>query len=261
MAFKSRERSRLDSMYAPFNGFFTFVGETFLLLIDTFARLFRKPFEIKEIINQMAFIGVASVPIVALTSFFSGAVLALYSSEFLLEYGGGGFVGATIGLAVCREVGPVLAGIMVAARGGSAMAAQIGTMAVTEQIDALRMLSVHPTNYLVIPRVIAGVLMLPVLALVGVYSGVIGGYLAATMNGLPGGAFLPSVQQYVKPWDFVGGMIKAPVFGLIITLVACQQGLRTRDGAVGVGRATTNTVVISMVLIYIANYFLADVLY
>lgn len=241
--------------------FFTFVGETTMLGWDVLARLFRPPFEIRETISQMAFLGVASVPIVALTSFFSGAVLALYSSEFLVRYNATPFVGATIGLAVTREIGPVLAGIMVAARGGSAMAAQIGTMAVTEQIDALRMLSVHPTNYLVIPRVVAGVLMLPVLTMVGIYAGVLGGLVGAIANGVPAGAFLPSIQQYVKPWDMLGGMLKTPIFGLIIAIVACQQGLRTREGAVGVGRATTNTVVISMVLIYITNYFLAEILF
>jgi phospholipid/cholesterol/gamma-HCH transport system permease protein len=164
-------------------------------------------------------------------------------------------------LAATREIGPVLAGIMVAARCGSAMAAQIGTMAVTEQVDALRMLSVHPTNYLVIPRVLAGVLMLPVLALVGIWSAVFGGWMIAVMTGVPSGSFLQSLQRYVEPWDFWGGMLKAPVFGLIIALVACQQGLRARDGAVGVGRATTNAVVLSMVLVYVANYFLADLFY
>jgi phospholipid/cholesterol/gamma-HCH transport system permease protein len=261
MAARASQRSILDTLTAPIISFLTFVGEMTLLGLDAFSRLFRRPYEIREAINQMAFIGVASVPIVALTSFFSGAVLALYSSQFLLQYNATPFVGATIGLAVTREVGPVLAGIMVAARGGSAMAAQIGTMAVTEQIDALKMLSVHPTNYLVIPRLVACFFMLPVLALVGMYAGVIGGWVAAVFNGVPSGSILPSIQQYVEPWDMIGGMIKTPIFGIIIALVACQQGLRTRDGAVGVGRATTHTVVISMVLIYIANYLLAELLF
>lgn len=237
--------------------FLTFVGEIAILLLDVIRRLFRRPFEMNETVQQMAFIGVASVPIVALTNFFSGAVLALYGSQFLMKYGATGFVGATVALSVCREIGPVLTGIMVAARCGSAMGAQIGSMAVTEQIDALRMLSVNPTNYLVIPRVVAAVVMLPILALIGIYSGVIGGALVAQFSGIPSGAFMQSVQQFVEPWDFVGGMLKTPVFGLITALVACQQGLRTKGGAVGVGRSTTNTVVISMVLIYVANYFLA----
>lgn len=239
----------------------TFVGECTLILGDAVKRLFRRPVEAGETVSQMAFIGVASVPIVALTTFFSGAVLALYSAEFLLKYGAAQFVGSAVGLAVTREIAPVLAGIMVAARCGSAMAAQIGSMNVTEQIDALRMLSVHPTNYLVLPRVIASVVMLPVLCLLGMYSGILGGVMVAQVSGVPTGLFINSLQQYVVPSDFVGGLIKAPVFGLITAIVACQQGMRTTNGAVGVGRATTNTVVISMVLIYVANYFLAEILY
>lgn len=239
----------------------TFIGECTLLLVSAAQRIGRRPREVGETLNQMAFIGVSSIPIVALTTFFSGSVLALYSTEILVRYGAGSLAGGTIGLAVTREIAPVLAGIMVAARCGSAMAAQIGTMAVTEQVDALRALSVHPTNYLVIPRVLAGVLMLPILCLVGAYSGILGGYLVSVAGGVPSGSFMMSLRQFVQPWDFVGGLIKTLVFGLILTVVACQQGLRTEDGAVGVGRATTNTVVISMVLIYIANFFLADWMY
>lgn len=249
---------------APFqwiSSLLTFTGECVLILLDSIARLFRRPFEAGELLVQMSFIGVASVPIVALTTFFSGAVLSLYSTELLMQYGAAQFVGSAVGLAVTREIAPVLAGIMVAARCGSAMAAQIGSMAVTEQIDALKMLSVHPTNYLVIPRVLAGITMLPVLCMVGVYSGVVGGYLVAVAGGVSGGAFLQSIQEFVEPWDFIAGMIKTPFFGLIIALVACQQGLRTRGGAVGVGKATTNTVVVAMVLVYIANYILAEILF
>jgi phospholipid/cholesterol/gamma-HCH transport system permease protein len=235
----------------------TFVGEAVLLLIDVFRRLFRRPFELKETIGQMAFIGAASVPIVALTTFSSGAVLSLYSADLLVRYGASNLAGATVGLALTREIAPVLAGIMVAARCGSAMAAQIGSMAVTEQVDALRALNVHPTNYLVVPRVIAGVTMLPVLCMVGIYSGVFGGYLVSVkLSGVASGTFMTSVRQWVEPSDFNGGMIKTVVFGLIVALVACQQGLRTSKGAVGVGEATTRTVVITMVLIYVVNYFM-----
>jgi phospholipid/cholesterol/gamma-HCH transport system permease protein len=239
------------------DNFLTFVGEITLISWDAFKRLFKTGIEGPETVNQMAFIGVASVPIVLLTNFFSGAVLALYISQFLGQYGGNGFVGATVGLAIAREIGPVLAGIMVAARCGSAMAAQIGTMTVTEQIDALRMLSVHPTDFLIVPRVIASAAMMPILALIGICSGGVGGILVAKMSGVPISQFVQSVQTYVKPWDVTGGVLKGPFFGLIIAIVACQQGLRTTNGAVGVGRATTNTVVISMVLIYVANFFLA----
>jgi len=187
--------------------------------------------------------------------------LSLYLSKFLIQYGASGFVGGTVGLTVTREVGPVLAGIMVSARCGSAMAAQLGSMAVTEQIDALKMLSVHPSNYLVVPRILAGVLMVPMLALVCMAAGVLGGMLVAAGNGVPIITFVQSLQQFVQPSDFLKGMAKGPFFGLIVALVACQQGLRTTEGAVGVGKATTNTVVISMVLIYVANFVLAQLLF
>jgi phospholipid/cholesterol/gamma-HCH transport system permease protein len=141
------------------------------------------------------------------------------------------------------------------------MAAQIGSMAVTEQIDALRALNVRPVNYLVAPRLLACMTMVPVLAMVGLYAGVVGGYLVSVDGGIASGSFMESIRQFVKPWDFVGGMIKTVVFGAIIATVACQQGLRTTEGAVGVGRATTNAVVICMVLIYIANFLLAAWLY
>ena len=240
---------------------FEFIGEIALLLGDVFRRLLRPKFEFTETLSQMAFVGASSVPIVALTSFFSGAVFSLYVSKFLYQYGAVQFVGATIGLAMARELGPVLAGIMVAARCGSAMAAQIGTMAVTEQIDALKMLSVHPTNYLVIPRAIASALMLPILGLIAIWAGIIGGLLVAQSLNIPMTVYLESIRQFGTPDDFLKGIAKTPFFGVIIALVACQQGLRTKNGAVGVGQATTNTVVIAMVLVYVANYLLASVLF
>lgn len=246
---------------APLEAALTFVGECAILLAQAARRFVVGRREVGETLSQLAFVGASSVPIVVLTTFFSGSVLALYGTELLVQYGASSLVGGTIGLAVAREIAPVLAGIMVAARCGSAMAAQIGTMQVTEQVDALRALRVDPIDYLVVPRLIAGVLALPMLGLIGVYSGILGGYAVSLANGVPSGAFVQSLRQFLEPWDFVGGMIKTVVFGLIVALVACQQGLRTTGGAVGVGQVTTRTVVISMVLIYIANYFLADFLY
>ena len=241
---------------------FSFVGECSLLIIEVFRRLFSHPREIGESVNQMAFVGVASVPIVALTSFSSGAVISLYTAQILIEYSASSLAGGTISLAVTRELAPVLAGIMVAARCGSAMAAQIGTMAVTEQLDALKSLNVPPINYLVIPRVVASVLMVPVLGLIGMYAGVLGGFLVSVpVSGIPEGTFWRSVQQFLEPSDVYGGLIKTLVFGLIVAIVACQQGLRTSGGAVGVGTTTTRTVVLTMVLIYVANYFLTSLLF
>lgn len=239
----------------------TFIGECVLIFSDAMRRLVQRPVEVGEWLGQLAFIGVASIPIVALTTFFSGSVLALYSTEILVQYGAGSLAGGTVGLAVTREIAPVLAGIMVAARCGSAMAAQIGQMAVTEQIDALRALNVHPTRFLVVPRLVAAVVGLPILCLIGCYAGIGGGMLISQLGGIPNASFLNSLRQFVEPWDMIGGLIKTLAFGLIIAIVACQQGLRCTDGAVGVGRATTNTVVLSMVLIYAANFILASILY
>lgn len=237
-----------------------FIGETVALLWETVKRLFSSRLETKEVLSQMAFVGVNSAPIVALTGFFSGAVLSLYISTFSQKYGATSFVGATVVLSMAREIGPVLAGITVAARCGSAMAAQIGTMKVTEQIDALKMLSVHPTSYLVVPRVLASIFMLPILGLICAWSGSFAGWLVAVAEGIPSGTYMQSLSQYLKPTDITSGIFKTPVFGLIISVVACQQGMRTANGAVGVGKATTNAVVISMVLVYIANFFLARIL-
>jgi phospholipid/cholesterol/gamma-HCH transport system permease protein len=235
-----------------------FVGECTQLIGSSAGRLFCRPFEAREILNQMAFIGAASVPIVAMTAFSSGAVIALYSVDIFQTYGAGSLVGGIIALTMIRELAPVLAGIMVAARAGSAMAAQLGSMAVTEQVDALRSLNVHPTNYLVIPRIIGGLTMVPILGLVGIYAGVFGGYVMAVYgSGMSGGLFMQSVRQFVTPHDIQGAMIKTVAFGFIVAVVACQQGLRTKNGAEGVGRATTVTVVVTMVLIYASNFFLA----
>lgn len=243
------------------NATLTFIGECTIILFRAIGRLFVRPIEANEWVNQMAFVGVNSIPIVALTTMFSGGVLALYSSDMLMRYGAGSLTGSLVGLAVTREVAPVLAGIMVAARCGSSMAAQIGQMEVTEQVDALRSLNVQPINYLVVPRLVACVLGLPILCLIGCYAGILGGLWVSQYAGVPQESFLNSLRQFVQPWDFLGGMIKTLVFGLIVSVVACQQGLRTKDGAVGVGRATTNTVVISMVLIYVANFILAAILF
>lgn len=238
-----------------------FLGELWLLLIDSLRRLPTPPFEWRETVGQMAFVGVASLPIVTLTSFFSGSVIALYLSEFLQRYGATQFVGGTVGLSVTREMGPVLAGITVAARCGSSMASQIGSMAVTEQIDALKMLSVHPTKFLVVPRLVACLTMVPVLGLASVYAASIGGYLVSGARGVSGQIFVDSYKQYTAVSDLASGLVKTPVFGMIIALVACQQGLRTKNGAVGVGRATTNAVVIGIVLVYLADFVIASLQY
>lgn len=247
--------------FQPLRAALEFVGEISMLFGDSIRRLPTPPFEWQETLSEMAFVGVASLPIVMLTTFFSGAVVGLYVTEFLSRYGGSSFVGGTVGITVCRELGPVLAGITVAARCGSSMASRLATMAVTEQLDALKMLSVHPTKYLVIPRLVAAIAMMPILGLASICAGSFGGYVVALSRGLTPATFIDSYRQYVTVDEFTHGIMKTPIFGVIIILVACQQGLRARDGAVGVGRATTNTVVVSIVLVYLADFIIASLTY
>lgn len=238
-----------------------FVGSMGLLLTASLRSMASFRWEWREIVHQMAFIGVASVPIVAITTLFSGAVLALYSASLLMRFGAGSLSGGAVGLSIAREIAPVLTAIMVAARCGSAIAAQIASMKVTEQIDAMRALAVNPISYLVVPRLVAALVMLPILCVVANFAGILGGAFVASALGVPSFAYFKAVQLFTDSYDLTGGIIKVAVFAVIVALVGCQQGLSAQGGAAGVGHATTRAVVISMVLIYITNYFLADLLF
>jgi phospholipid/cholesterol/gamma-HCH transport system permease protein len=245
----------------PLQASLEFVGALGLLMFASGRALLQGRIELRETLHQMAFIGAASAPIVALTSAFTGAVVTLYSASLLVDVGGGGFVGGAIALAMTRELAPILTGIMVTARCGSAIAAQLGTMKITEQIDALRALAVSPIHYLVIPRVLAALAMFPLLCMIANFAGVGGGWIVANAFGISANSFLQSMRLLTEPFDLIGGLIKTLAFALIVTLVSCQQGLGARGGAAGVGHATTRAVVLSMVLIFAANYFLADLLF
>jgi phospholipid/cholesterol/gamma-HCH transport system permease protein len=238
-----------------------FVGALGLLLFASLRAMLQARIELRETLHQMAFIGAASAPIVALTSAFTGAVVTLYSASLLVDVGGGGFVGGAIALAMTRELAPILTGIMVTARCGSAIAAQLGTMKITEQIDALRALAVSPVQYLVVPRVLASLAMFPMLGMIANAAGVLGGWAVAQAFGVSTNSFLQSIRLLTEPFDLIGGLLKTLAFALIVSLVSCQQGLGARGGAAGVGHATTRAVVLSMVLIFAANYFLADLLF
>jgi phospholipid/cholesterol/gamma-HCH transport system permease protein len=238
-----------------------FIGAIGVLLAATLRSVLLGRLEGRECLHQMAFIGATSVPIVALTSSFAGAVITLYSTSLLLRVGGSGFVGGALSVAMTREIAPILTGIMVTARCGSAIAAQLGTMKITEQIDALRALGVSPVQYLVVPRLLASLVMFPLLCVVANFAGVLGGLAVASALGVSASVYFRSVQLFTEPFDFIGGLIKTVVFAVIVMMVSCQQGLGARGGAVGVGHATTRAVVLSMVLIFVANYFLADALF
>ena len=207
-------------------------------------------------------IGFYSLPVVALTTMFSGMVLALQSYSGLSTLSSEGVVASVVELTITRELGPVMAALMVAGRVGAAMAAELGTMRVTEQIDALTTLSTNPFKYLIVPRVLAGVLMLPVLVLIGDIIGIYGGWLICVYKlDFNGTNFLRNVWNFMQAIDIYSGMTKAAVFGFIVTLLGCYNGYHSRGGAEGVGAATTNAVVASSILILISNYWLTELFF
>ncbi|MEP6756923.1 MAG: ABC transporter permease [Chthonomonadales bacterium] len=204
--------------------------------------------------------GVDSLPIAIITTLSTGAVFALYTAGIFLRFGGAQFLGGMLTLSFILELGPLLAGITIASRSGAAIAAEIGSMVVTEQVDALRALAVSPVRYLVAPRLIACVIVMPIVGVFADLSGVIGSYLMARNEGVPGQIFIESARSMVNTGEFAKGLIKTLVFGALIALISCQQGLRTKGGATGVGRATTSSVVLCVVSIFVADFFLAQVL-
>ncbi|MBW3624700.1 MAG: ABC transporter permease [Armatimonadetes bacterium] len=232
------------------------IGETTQLLWRCIGSVLTFSFSPGDVLNQMSVVGVNSMPLVLLTIAFSGMVLALYTAQQLVQMGLGNYVGGMVAITMSREAAPVLSAIVVAARAGSAIAAEIGSMKVSEQIDALRALAVDPVHYLVVPRFIALVLMLPAITMLANVTGTAGGYLVAASAGVSGGSFLSSIRHLVSMSDINSGLFKTLIFGAIIALVSCYQGLNTRGGAVGVGRATTASVVISIVFIYVADFLL-----
>jgi len=237
------------------------IGECLTLLAGSLRFIASRRVVWRDAVNQMSSIGVDSLVLVMITVAFSGAVLALYSTLVLARWGVSSYIGGGLVLSVVREIGPVLTAVVVAARAGSAIAAEIGTMKVTEQVDALRSLAISPVEYLVAPRILASLVVFPMLTVFADFMGAFGGYLVAVARGVSGGAFLESIETLVEAYDITMGLVKAVVFGVVVSLVCCQQGLRTRGGATGVGRSTTNAVVISIVLIYILNFFLAYLIF
>ncbi|MEQ9124025.1 MAG: ABC transporter permease [Alphaproteobacteria bacterium] len=217
------------------------------------------PFHFRQIGRQLIDVGYYSLPVVALTTLFSGMVLALQSYTGFARFSAEGAVANVVVLSMTRELAPVLAGLMVAGRIGASMAAEIGTMRVTEQIDALSTLATHPMKYLVAPRIFAGVTMLPILVLIGDIIGVLGGYLVGVyrLDFNPSG-YIQQTWNFVETADVVSGLVKAAVFGFIVTLMGCYHGYHSRGGAQGVGVATTNAVVSSAILILISNYFITE---
>ncbi len=242
--------------------FIATTGRMGLFFVESIFCLVRPPWYWRQIGAQLIKIGYFSLPVVGLTAIFTGMVLALQSYTGFSRFSAEGAVATVVVLSMTRELGPVLAGLMVAGRVGASMAAEIGTMRVTEQIDALTTLSTNPLQYLVVPRLIAGVLMMPILVFVADIIGVLGGYLVSVYQlGFNSGNYLQKTLQYLEPQDVTSGLIKAAAFGLIISLMGCYHGYYSARGAEGVGRATTNAVVGSSILILCMNYALTAILF
>jgi len=252
----------LDRIGLVFIHIFEETGLWFRMLWRTFVWAFRRPFEGKEWLKQMVRLGVDSIPVVVLTSLFTGAVLALQTYNGFRRVHAENFVGSVVSLAMLRELAPVLVALMVTGRVGSSMAAEIGTMRVTEQIDALKALAVDPIQYLFVPRVVSGLVMLPLLTILGDALGIYGGYLVAVklMEANPV-IYSQNTYQFLSMNDLWSGVIKSGAFGLILTLTGCVRGYYTTGGAEGVGRATTAAVVEASLIILLADFFLTKLLF
>jgi phospholipid/cholesterol/gamma-HCH transport system permease protein len=224
--------------------------------------LFMTKLRTGKVFYQMEKIGVNSFVITILTNAFAGAVLAIQSYKGFKHFGGEAYLGPVVALSMAREIGPVITGFMVTARAGSAITAEIATMSISEQIDALKTLSINVYQYLFVPRIVAATLILPFLTLFAIISGIIGGYVVALQFlGLSSEQFISGIKEMVELKDIISGMIKGSVFGLLLSLVGCYKGFYTSGGAREVGIATTQSVVFGSILIIIANYFLAVVLF
>lgn len=238
------------------------VGRLLVVFLATAYWLVRPPYRLRECFRQMEFVGVKSFFVISLTGTFTGMVLALQTYHAFEVFNAESMVGATVALSMCRELGPVLGALMVTARAGSAMAAELGTMRVTEQIDALQTMAVDPIEYLFVPRVVAALIMAPILTVYFNFLGILGGYFVGVHYlGIPSGPFVTSIVRYTDYDDLTSGLIKSFFFGLILSFVSCYKGYTAGEGAKGVGTATTQAVVLSAVLILVSDYFLTDWLF
>ncbi len=212
----------------------------------------------RNTLEQMAAVGPDSLFIALLTAIFVGAVFTIQVAREFINFGAGNIIGGVLSVALTRELAPVLTAVVLAGRVGSAFAAEIGTMRVSEQIDAMLMLRTDPIDYLVIPRVLACCLMLPILTLLSLLTGMFGGFLVATnIYNLSDTVFLDSARNFLGIWDIFSAMIKACCFGILIAVIGCSWGLTTTGGAKGVGQSTTTAVVTALLIIFVSNFFLS----
>ena len=233
------------------------LGDVALLAGQTFVRALRPPFGLRAIVEQIESIGLRSLSIVLLTAIFSSMVMTVQFAIQLARFGAKEWVGNVVGVSLARELGPVLTALLVGGRVGAGIAAELGSMAVSEQLDAVRALGADPVQRLVVPRVIAAMFVLPLLSTIAVVLGVLGGAMIASFDvAVPVSHFYHAALRSVTMSDFLSGVSKTLFFGFNIAIVACQRGMSARGGTVGVGRATTQTVVITSIVTLISDFFL-----
>jgi len=238
------------------------IGRVAIFVGMTLSHMVRPPFYPRELLHQLLQIGWFSLPVVGLTALFTGGALALQIYAGGARFNAEAVVPQIVAIGIVRELGPVLGGLMVAGRVASAIAAEIGTMKVTEQIDALTTLSTDPMKYLTVPRVLAATLSLPILVAVGDAIGILGGFAVSTSRlGFNEAAYLQNTTEFLELWDITSGLVKGAAFGFIVAIMGCYHGMNSGRGARGVGRATTDAVVSASILILAANYLLTELFF
>ena len=246
----------------PVENFLVEMGRFFQLLGRLFAWTPRPPYDFRELLRQMVRVGFDSIPVVFLTAMFTGMVMSLETFTTLRRFSAENYVGSLVALSMVRELSSVLSGLIVAGRAGSAMGAELGTMRVTEQIDALEVMATDPIHYLVVPRVWASTIMMPLLVILADGVGIFGGYLVSVvLMGANPVSYMSITYQFMDVSDVTAGLIKAAVFGFLFSAIGCQQGFYTTGGAEGVGKATTSAVVLGSIAIIIADFFLSRLLF
>lgn len=246
----------------PLVAFISRLGEFSAFVAQAIYNCVTPPFYMRNLLRQVIDMGFYSLPVVGLTTIFAGMVIALQSYSGFSRFGAEGAVASVVLISVTRELAPVLSALMVAGRIGAAMAAEIGTMRVTEQIDALTTLSTNPFKYLVTPRIWAGLIVMPILVLIGDVIGIFGGYVVCVYKlGFNAANYINSTLQNLQTIDITTGLVKAAVFGFIISLMGCYNGYKSKGGAQGVGNATTNAVVSASILILIFNYIITELFF
>ncbi len=247
---------------ANFIKFIEHTGGITILFLEALLSLIKSPPRIKHIFKYMEDIGVQASPLIAITGFFTGGVLVVETYPSFHRFNAEFLIGALVSVSLARELSPVLVSLLITARSGSSIAANIGTMRITEQIDALEVMAVDPIRYLITPRLVAGLIMVPLLTLLSYATGILGGYFVGTvLYDINPYLYVEKMKDFTELYDIVGGLYKSAVFSVLIVMISCYFGYVAKGGAEGVGKATTTAVVVSSVLTLIVDYFLTELIF